>query len=173
MLKPLPDAAVGRASARAPLLMVVGAEAHTRIFPLRERYRLDLRTSDTMTERLKISDQVSWNSEAGHVSGTIIAIHTRDCDHQGIGIMRARKTHSTLEGFGILRHEDSTDLSDEERFVLDIPDIAEVWRRGSVISSWLLDLGATGFGGHIVGKEPIDLAPKRPASQGRSAAAGE
>ena len=30
----------------------------------------------------------------------------------------------------------------DERFTLNLPDIAEVWRRGSVISSWLLDLGA-------------------------------
>ena len=35
------------------------------------------------TVRLKIGDQVSWNSEAGHVSGTIIAVHTRDVDYKG------------------------------------------------------------------------------------------
>ena len=46
------------------------------------------------------------------------------------------------EGFDILRNKDSKDLPEDERFVLNIPDIAEVWRRGSVISSWLLDLGA-------------------------------
>ncbi len=34
------------------------------------------------------------------------------------------------------------DLPADERFALNLPDIAEVWRRGSVISSWLLDLGA-------------------------------
>jgi 6-phosphogluconate dehydrogenase (decarboxylating) len=33
-------------------------------------------------------------------------------------------------------------LVSSSRFVLNMPDIAEVWRRGSVISSWLLDLGA-------------------------------
>ena len=33
-------------------------------------------------------------------------------------------------------------LPEDERFTLNLPDIAEVWRRGSVISSWLLDLGA-------------------------------
>ena len=33
-------------------------------------------------------------------------------------------------------------LPEDERFDLNLPDIAEVWRRGSVISSWLLDLGA-------------------------------
>jgi 6-phosphogluconate dehydrogenase len=46
------------------------------------------------------------------------------------------------EGFDILRNKDSTDLPEDERFDLNIPDIAEVWRRGSVISSWLLDLSA-------------------------------
>src|SRR5262249_54586315 len=46
------------------------------------------------------------------------------------------------EGFDILRNKDSTDLPEDERFALNIPDIAEVWRRGSVISSWLLDLSA-------------------------------
>jgi 6-phosphogluconate dehydrogenase len=33
-------------------------------------------------------------------------------------------------------------LPEDERFELNLPDIAEVWRRGSVVSSWLLDLGA-------------------------------
>ena len=31
----------------------------------------------------KIGDHVGWNSEAGHVSGTIIKIHTRDFDYKG------------------------------------------------------------------------------------------
>jgi 6-phosphogluconate dehydrogenase len=59
--------------------------------------------------------------------------------HNGIeyGLMQAY-----AEGFDILRNKDSKDLPDDERFVLNMPDIAEVWRRGSVISSWLLDLGA-------------------------------
>src|ERR1700683_898972 len=59
--------------------------------------------------------------------------------HNGIeyGLMQAY-----AEGFDILRNKDSEDLPVDERFVLNMPDIAEVWRRGSVISSWLLDLGA-------------------------------
>jgi Hypervirulence associated proteins TUDOR domain len=36
-----------------------------------------------MAERLKIGDRVSWNSEAGRVSGTIIRVHTRDVDYKG------------------------------------------------------------------------------------------
>jgi 6-phosphogluconate dehydrogenase len=46
------------------------------------------------------------------------------------------------EGFDILRNKDSMDLPENERFTLNMRDIAEVWRRGSVVSSWLLDLGA-------------------------------
>ena len=36
-----------------------------------------------MTERFKVGDRVSWNSEAGRVSGKIIRVHTRDFDHKG------------------------------------------------------------------------------------------
>ena len=43
------------------------------------------------------------------------------------------------EGFDILTRQGPAALPETERFTLDIADIAEVWRRGSVISSWLLD----------------------------------
>ena len=36
-----------------------------------------------MARAFKIGDHVSWNSEAGRVSGKIIAIHTRDFDYKG------------------------------------------------------------------------------------------
>jgi 6-phosphogluconate dehydrogenase len=57
--------------------------------------------------------------------------------HNGIeyGLMQAY-----AEGFDILKNAGNTTLPD--RFDLDLADIAEVWRRGSVISSWLLDLTA-------------------------------
>jgi 6-phosphogluconate dehydrogenase len=59
--------------------------------------------------------------------------------HNGIeyGLMQA-----FAEGFDILKNANSQALPDDARFDLDLPDIAEVWRRGSVISSWLLDLTA-------------------------------
>jgi 6-phosphogluconate dehydrogenase len=59
--------------------------------------------------------------------------------HNGIeyGLMQAYG-----EGFDILRNKNSTDLPEDLRFTLDLSEIAEVWRRGSVISSWLLDLSA-------------------------------
>lgn len=36
-----------------------------------------------MTRQFKVGDHVRWNSEAGHVSGTIIAVHTGDFDYKG------------------------------------------------------------------------------------------
>jgi len=36
-----------------------------------------------MAKRFKIGDHVTWNSEAGRVTGTIIAIHTKDFDYKG------------------------------------------------------------------------------------------
>ena len=60
--------------------------------------------------------------------------------HNGIeyGLMQAY-----AEGFDVLRGKGSTALPEAERYQLNLPDIAEVWRRGSVISSWLLDLTAS------------------------------
>ena len=46
------------------------------------------------------------------------------------------------EGFDIFKNADSKELPENIRFTLNLPDIAEVWRRGSVVSSWLLDLTA-------------------------------
>ena len=36
-----------------------------------------------VAEQFKVGDRVGWNSEAGHVSGTIIKIHTRDFNYKG------------------------------------------------------------------------------------------
>lgn len=36
-----------------------------------------------MTTKFKIGDKVSWNSEAGIVSGTIVKVHTQDFDYKG------------------------------------------------------------------------------------------
>ncbi|MET4674595.1 MULTISPECIES: phosphogluconate dehydrogenase (NAD(+)-dependent, decarboxylating) [unclassified Luteibacter] len=60
--------------------------------------------------------------------------------HNGIeyGMMQA-----FAEGFDILKNRNGTQLPERERYQLDMADIAEVWRRGSVVSSWLLDLTAS------------------------------
>ena len=59
--------------------------------------------------------------------------------HNGIeyGLMQAY-----AEGFDIFKNATSKDLPENIRYDLNLPDIAELWRRGSVISSWLLDLTA-------------------------------
>jgi 6-phosphogluconate dehydrogenase len=46
------------------------------------------------------------------------------------------------EGFDIFKNATSKELPQEHRYDLNLPDIAEVWRRGSVVASWLLDLSA-------------------------------
>jgi len=78
--------------------------------------------------------------ERGYIhAGSSGAGHFVKMVHNGIeyGLMQAY-----AEGFDILRNKDSKDLPEGERYTLNLPDIAEVWRRGSVISSWLLDLSA-------------------------------
>ena len=59
--------------------------------------------------------------------------------HNGIeyGLMQAY-----AEGFDIFRHANSEHLPKDMRYDLNLPEIAEVWRRGSVVGSWLLDLTA-------------------------------
>jgi 6-phosphogluconate dehydrogenase len=60
--------------------------------------------------------------------------------HNGIeyGLMQAY-----AEGFDIFRNAGSASLPAEHRYQLDLADIAELWRRGSVVTSWLLDLTAS------------------------------
>jgi 6-phosphogluconate dehydrogenase len=85
-------------------------------------------------------EQQDPRAERGYIhAGPSGAGHFVKMVHNGIeyGLMQAY-----AEGFDILRNKDSSDLPEDQRFVLNIPDIAEVWRRGSVISSWLLDLSA-------------------------------
>jgi len=59
--------------------------------------------------------------------------------HNGIeyGLMQAY-----AEGFDIFRNAISKEIPEDQRYDLNLADIAEVWRRGSVVSSWLLDLTA-------------------------------
>ena len=75
--------------------------------------------------------------------------------HNGIeyGMMQAM-----AEGFDILNNANSAKLPEELRLDIDVADVAELWRRGSVITSWLLDLTAAalaadpqlaGYSGHV------------------------
>ncbi len=79
--------------------------------------------------------------ERGYIhAGPVGAGHFVKMVHNGIeyGLMQAY-----AEGFDILKNANSESLPAEHRFDFDIADIAEVWRRGSVIPSWLLDLTAS------------------------------
>jgi len=80
-------------------------------------------------------------AEQGYIhAGPNGAGHFVKMVHNGIeyGLMQA-----FAEGFDILKNANSDSLPEATRFNLDLTDIAEVWRRGSVISSWLLDLTAS------------------------------
>ena len=48
-----------------------------------------------MAQKFKVGDHVTWNSEAGHVSGEITKVHTRDVDYKGYTITRARTIRNT------------------------------------------------------------------------------
>jgi len=79
-------------------------------------------------------------AEQGYIhAGPAGAGHFVKMVHNGIeyGLMQAY-----AEGFDVLKSKASELLPEDERFDLNLTDIAEVWRRGSVISSWLLDLSA-------------------------------
>jgi 6-phosphogluconate dehydrogenase len=98
-------------------------------------------------------DMLEGTSEQGYLHcGSHGAGHFVKMVHNGIeyGVMAAY-----AEGFGVLRHAnvgkrqeasdaETTPLRDPAHYQYDLNlcDIAEVWRRGSVIASWLLDLTA-------------------------------
>ena len=82
----------------------------------------------------------SGTAELGYLyCGPSGAGHFVKMVHNGIeyGMMQAY-----AEGFDIFRNASSEQLPASMRYDLNLPDIAEVWRRGSVVSSWLLDLTA-------------------------------
>ena len=88
-------------------------------------------------------DGADDRAERGYIhAGPAGAGHFVKMIHNGIeyGLMQAY-----AEGFDILKGRANPRLPEDERFELNLPDIAEVWRRGSVISSWLLDLCALGL----------------------------
>ena len=95
-------------------------------------------------------------AELGYIhAGPAGAGHFVKMVHNGIeyGMMQAYG-----EGFNVLQGKNADLLPPGERYDLNLADVAEVWRRGSVISSWLLDLGAEalardptleGFSGYV------------------------
>ncbi|WP_233238104.1 phosphogluconate dehydrogenase (NAD(+)-dependent, decarboxylating) [Bordetella sp. LUAb4] len=107
--------------------------------------------------------------ERGYIhAGPAGAGHFVKMVHNGIeyGLMQAY-----AEGFDILKTKNSEQLPEDQRLDINVADVAEVWRRGSVVSSWLLDLTAialakdgklAGFSGEVAdsgeGRWTIDAA---------------
>ncbi len=85
-------------------------------------------------------EKVGGAAEEGYLHcGSGGAGHFVKMVHNGIeyGLMQAY-----AEGFDIFHNAGSKELPEEHRYDFNIADIAEVWRRGSVVGSWLLDLTA-------------------------------
>jgi 6-phosphogluconate dehydrogenase len=99
-------------------------------------------------------------AERGYIhAGPAGAGHFVKMVHNGIeyGLMQAY-----AEGFDLLKGRASDKLPEDERFTIDVADVAEVWRRGSVISSWLLDLCAA----ELAGDPGLDRFSGRVADSG-------
>jgi 6-phosphogluconate dehydrogenase len=86
-------------------------------------------------------EELGGTAEDGYLyCGPVGAGHFVKMIHNGIeyGLMQAY-----AEGFDIMRGAQSDRIPEEMRYELPLRDIAELWRRGSVVASWLLDLTAT------------------------------
>ena len=95
-----------------------------------------------MGDIARTKDRVSEDdrAERGYIhAGPAGAGHFVKMVHNGIeyGLMQAY-----AEGFNLMKMKGGENLPEDQRFDLNLGDIAEVWRRGSVVSSWLLDLTA-------------------------------
>jgi 6-phosphogluconate dehydrogenase len=89
-------------------------------------------------ERTKGRTGEPTRAEKGYIlAGPNGAGHFVKMIHNGIeyGVMQA-----FAEGFDIFKNANSKELPPQHRYELDVSEIAEVWRRGSVVASWLLDL---------------------------------
>jgi len=122
--------------------MMVGGEkaAVDSLDPILEALAPGLGTIPRTPNRME-NEGEDPRAEKGYIhAGPAGAGHFVKMVHNGIeyGLMQAY-----AEGFDILKGKSSDKLPEDERFDLNLTDIAEVWRRGSVISSWLLDLSAS------------------------------
>ena len=122
---------------RGYCLMIGGSrEAFTRLTPI-------FRTLAPGQSGIAPSDGLDVTKTTAHEGflhcGPAGSGHFVKMIHNGIeyGLMQAY-----AEGFDILRHAGKESLPAEQRFDLNLAEVAEVWRRGSVVSSWLLDLAA-------------------------------
>jgi len=144
---------------RGYCLMIGGdAETVTRLDPIFSALAPGLGSIERTKERAsrKHGQTLDPRAEQGYIhAGPVGAGHFVKMIHNGIeyGMMQA-----FAEGFDIMRNRASAKLPADERYDLNLADIAEVWRRGSVVTSWLLDLTASalahdahleGFSGHV------------------------
>ena len=91
-------------------------------------------------ERTPGREKMTGTAEDGYLHcGPVGSGHFVKMVHNGIeyGIMQA-----IAEGFDILRGARGEGVQEDIRYQLPVADVAEVWRRGSVLSSWLIDLTA-------------------------------
>jgi 6-phosphogluconate dehydrogenase len=89
-------------------------------------------------ERTAGREKLGGTAEDGYLHcGPAGAGHYVKMVHNGIeyGLMQAY-----AEGFDIFKNANTKEIPEDQRYDLNLADIAEVWRRGSVVSSWLLDL---------------------------------
>ena len=141
---------------RGYCLMIGGdADAVKRLDPIFSALAPGVGSIERTKER-EGEKQLDPRAEQGYLhAGPVGAGHFVKMIHNGIeyGMMQA-----FAEGFDIMRHRASEKLPAAERYDLNLADVAEVWRRGSVVTSWLLDLTASalakneqleGFSGHV------------------------
>jgi 6-phosphogluconate dehydrogenase len=107
------------------------------VWGLAEGYSLMVGGDKAVVERLRpIFETLAPAADAGwgHV-GPVGSGHFTKMVHNGIeyGLMQAY-----AEGFSILQHK--------QEFALDLHQVAQIWRQGSVVRSWLLDLTADALG---------------------------
>lgn len=119
--------------------MMIGGETEVvnRLDPLFKTLAPGIGNIPRTKDRAQSADP---RAEQGYIhAGPPGAGHFVKMIHNGIeyGMMQA-----FAEGFDILKTKNSENLPADQRFDLNLGDIAEVWRRGSVVSSWLLDLTA-------------------------------
>jgi len=92
-------------------------------------------------ERTEGREKLDPRAEQGYLhAGPVGAGHFVKMIHNGIeyGMMQA-----FAEGFDIMKNRASSKLPADERYDLNLADVSEVWRRGSVVTSWLLDRTAS------------------------------
>ena len=145
---------------RGYCLMIGGdAEVVTRLDPIFAALAPGVGSIERTKERAEdaVGEQkLDPRAEQGYLhAGPVGAGHFVKMIHNGIeyGMMQA-----FAEGFDIMRNRASAKLPADERYDLNLADVAEVWRRGSVVTSWLLDLTASalaknqeleGFSGNV------------------------